>query len=195
MDKKFYYKTPALVAMTLAGTTLVSHQVNAEEQTTNKENKNIIEQHDNASQIQDEQKELKSQSLNVSGTKEYKDPSIIDEPKQEVENTADESVKPTSNEDEQKSDVASSEDNSEVTNNEDVSEDTAQTASNEDEQNSDVATTEDNSDVTNNEDVSEDLAQPTSNEEEQKSDVAFIEDNTEVTSNQEVSEDTAQTAF
>ncbi|QYG31198.1 glucosaminidase domain-containing protein [Mammaliicoccus sciuri] len=194
MDKKFYYKTPALVAMTLAGTTLVSHQVNAEEQTTNKENKNIIEQHDNASQIQDEQKELKSQSLNVSGTKEYKDPSIIDEPKQEVENTADESVKPTSNEDEQKSDVASSEDNSEVTNNEDVSEDTAQTASNEDEQNSDVATTEDNSDVTNNEDVSEDLAQPTSNEEEQKSDVASIEDNTEVTSNQEVSEDTAQTA-
>ncbi len=194
MDKKFYYKTPALVAMTLAGTTLVSHQVNAEEQTTNKENKNIIEQHDNASQIQDEQKELKSQSLNVSGTKEYKDPSIIDEPKQEVENTADESVKPTSNEDEQKSDVASSEDNSDVTNNEDVSEDTAQTASNEDEQNSDVATTEDNSDVTNNEDVSEDLAQPTSNEEEQKSDVASIEDNTEVTSNQEVSEDTAQTA-
>ena len=194
MDKKFYYKTPALVAMTLAGTTLVSHQVNAEEQTTNKENKNIIEQHDNASQIQDEQKELKSQSLNVSGTKEYKDPSIIDEPKQEVENTADESVKPTSNEDEQKSDVASSEDNSEVTNNEDVSEDTAQTASNEDEQKSDVATTEDNSDVTNNEDVSEDLAQPTSNEEEQKSDVASIEDNTEVTSNQEVSEDTAQTA-
>ncbi|MCJ0912789.1 glucosaminidase domain-containing protein [Mammaliicoccus sciuri] len=194
MDKKFYYKTPALVAMTLAGTTLVSHQVNAEEQTTNKENKNIIEQHDNASQIQDEQKELKSQSLNVSGTKEYKDPSIIDEPKQEVENTADESVKPTSNEDEQKSDVASSEDNSEVTNNEDVSEDTAQTASNEDEQNSDVATTEDNSDVTNNEDVSEDLAQPTSNEEEQKSDVASIEDNTEGTSNQEVSEDTAQTA-
>ncbi|MEB7805271.1 GW dipeptide domain-containing protein [Mammaliicoccus fleurettii] len=80
MDKKFYYKTPALVAMTLAGTTLVSHQVNAEE-TSNQDNKNIIEQHNNASQIQDEQKELKSQSLNVSGTKTYKDPSIIDEPK------------------------------------------------------------------------------------------------------------------
>ncbi|WP_275583032.1 GW dipeptide domain-containing protein [Mammaliicoccus sp. H-M34] len=80
MDKKFYYKTPALVAMTLAGTTLVSHQVNAEE-TSSKDNKNIIEQHNNASQIQDEQKELKSQSLNVSGTKTYKDPSIIDEPK------------------------------------------------------------------------------------------------------------------
>ncbi|MFC6402060.1 glucosaminidase domain-containing protein [Mammaliicoccus sciuri] len=192
MDKKFYYKTPALVAMTLAGTTLVSHQVNAEEQTTYKENKNIIEQHDNASQIQDEQKELKSQSLNVSGTKEYKDPSIIDEPKQEVENTAHASVQPTSNEDEQNSDVASTEDNTEVTNNEDVSEDTAQTASNEEEQNSDVASSEDNTDVTNNEDVSDDSVQPTSNEEEQNSDVAPTEDNSDVTNNEEVSDDSVQ---
>ncbi|MDT0670508.1 hypothetical protein RM616_13060, partial [Mammaliicoccus sciuri] len=162
MDKKFYYKTPALVAMTLAGTTLVSHQVNAEEQTTNKENKNIIEQHDNASQIQDEQKELKSQSLNVSGTKEYKDPSIIDEPKQEVENTADATVQPTSNEDEQDTEVAPTEDNSEVTNNQEVSEDTTQPTSNEEEQNSDVVPTEDNTEVTNNQEVADDSVQPTS---------------------------------
>ncbi|WP_279390824.1 N-acetylmuramoyl-L-alanine amidase [Mammaliicoccus sciuri] len=194
MDKKFYYKTPALVAMTLAGTTLVTHQVNAEEQTTNKENKNIIEQHDNASQIQDEQKELKSQSLNVSGTKEYKDPSIIDEPKQEVENTADESVQPTSNEEEQNSDVASTEDNAEVSNNEDVSDDSVQPTSNEEEQNTNVTSTEDNAEVSNNEEVSEDSTQPTSNEEEQNSEVASSEDNTEVTNIEEVSEDTAQTA-
>ncbi|MCJ0933839.1 glucosaminidase domain-containing protein [Mammaliicoccus sciuri] len=186
MDKKFYYKTPALVAMTLAGTTLVSHQVNAEEQTTNKENKNIIEQHDNASQIQDEQKELKSQSLNVSGTKEYKDPSIIDGPNQKVENTTNESVQPTSNEVEQDTDVTSAEDNTEV------SEDTTQPTSNEENQNSDVASSEDNSEVTNNDEVSEDTTQPTSNEENQNSDVASSEDNTEVNNNQEVSEDTTQ---
>ncbi|PTK23641.1 N-acetylmuramoyl-L-alanine amidase [Mammaliicoccus sciuri] len=192
MDKKFYYKTPALVAMTLAGTTLVSHQVNAEEQTTNKENKNIIEQHDNASQIQDEQKELKSQSLNVSGTKEYKDPSIIDEPKQEVENTADASVQPTSNEDEQNSDVASTEDNTSVTNNQEVSENTTQPSSNEDEQNSDVASSEDNTEVTNNQEVSENTAQTTSNEEKQDSEVASSEDNSDVTNNEEISEDTVQ---
>ncbi|WP_325876941.1 N-acetylmuramoyl-L-alanine amidase [Mammaliicoccus sciuri] len=219
MDKKFYYKTPALVAMTLAGTTLVSHQVNAEEQTTNKENKNIIEQHDNASQIQDEQKELKSQSLNVSGTKEYKDPSIIDGPNQKVENTTNESVQPTSNEVEQdtdvtsaedntevsedttqptsneenqNSDVASTDDNSEVTNNDEVSEDTTQPTSNEENQNSDVASSEDNSEVTNNDEVSEDTTQPTSNEENQNSDVASSEDNSEVTNNDEVSEDTTQ---
>ncbi|MBF0718779.1 glucosaminidase domain-containing protein [Staphylococcus sciuri] len=219
MDKKFYYKTPALVAMTLAGTTLVSHQVNAEEQTTNKENKNIIEQHDNASQIQDEQKELKSQSLNVSGTKEYKDPSIIDGPNQKVENTTNESVQPTSNEVEQdtdvtsaedntevsedttqptsneenqNSDVASTDDNSEVTNNDEVSEDTTQPTSNEENQNSDVASSEDNSEVTNNDEVSEDTTQPTSNEENQNSDVASTDDNSEVTNNDKVSEDTAQ---
>ncbi|WP_070373020.1 N-acetylmuramoyl-L-alanine amidase [Mammaliicoccus sciuri] len=186
MDKKFYYKTPALVAMTLAGTTLVSHQVNAEEQTTNKENKNIIEQHDNASQIQDEQKELKSQSLNVSGTKEYKDPSIIDGPNQKVENTTNESVQPTSNEVEQDTDVTSAEDNTEV------SEDTTQPTSNEENQNSDVASTDDNSEVTNNDKVSEDTAQSTSNEEDQKTEVASSEDNTEVNNNQEVSEDTTQ---
>ncbi|WP_279390444.1 N-acetylmuramoyl-L-alanine amidase [Mammaliicoccus sciuri] len=192
MDKKFYYKTPALVAMTLAGTTLVTHQVNAEEQTTNKENKNIIEQHDNASQIQDEQKELKSQSLNVSGTKEYKDPSIIDEPKQEVENTADATVQPTSNEEEQNSDVASTEDNTEITNNEDVSDDSVQNTSNEEKQNSDVASIEDNTEITNNEDVSDDSVQPTSNEEKQNSDVASIEDNTEITNNEDVSDDSVQ---
>ncbi|MEB7839247.1 glucosaminidase domain-containing protein [Mammaliicoccus sciuri] len=219
MDKKFYYKTPALVAMTLAGTTLVSHQVNAEEQTTNKENKNIIEQHDNASQIQDEQKELKSQSLNVSGTKEYKDPSIIDGPNQKVENTTNESVQPTSNEVEQDTDVTSAEDNtevsedttqptsneenqnsdvastdnnSEVTNNDEVSEDTTQPTSNEENQNSDVASSEDNSEVTNNDEVSEDTTQPTSNEENQNSDVASTDDNSEVTNNDKVSEDTAQ---
>ncbi|MFV5767960.1 glucosaminidase domain-containing protein [Mammaliicoccus sciuri] len=186
MDKKFYYKTPALVAMTLAGTTLVSHQVNAEEQTTNKENKNIIEQHDNASQIQDEQKELKSQSLNVSGTKEYKDPSIIDGPNQKVENTTNESLQPTSNEVEQDTDVTSAEDNTEV------SEDTTQPTSNEENQNSDVASSEDNSEVTNNDEVSEDTAQSTSNEENQNSDVASSEHNTEVNNNQEVSEDTTQ---
>ncbi|WP_325880190.1 GW dipeptide domain-containing protein [Mammaliicoccus sciuri] len=192
MDKKFYYKTPALVAMTLAGTTLVSHQVNAEEQTTNKENKNIIEQHDNASQIQDEQKELKSQSLNVSGTKEYKDPSIIDEPNQKVENTTNESVQPTSNEEDQNTDVASTEDNSEVTNNDEVSEDTTQPTSNEEDQNTDVASTEDNSEVTNNDEVSEDTTQSTSNEEDQKTEVASTDDNSEVTNSDEVSEDTTQ---
>jgi bifunctional autolysin len=91
MDKKFYYKTPAIVAMTLAGTTLVTHQVNAEETKSNKDS-NIIEQHDNASQIQKEKQELKNQSLNISGSKEYKDPSIIDDVETTEQQTSNETT-------------------------------------------------------------------------------------------------------
>ncbi|WP_436878503.1 N-acetylmuramoyl-L-alanine amidase, partial [Mammaliicoccus sciuri] len=92
----------------------------------------------------------------------------------------------------QNSDVASTDDNSEVTNNNEVSEDTTQPTSKEENQNSDVASTDDNSEVTNNNEVSEDTTQPTSKEENQNSDVASTEDNSEVTNNNEVSEDTAQ---
>ncbi|WP_415363014.1 Bifunctional autolysin Atl / N-acetylmuramoyl-L-alanine amidase/ endo-beta-N-acetylglucosaminidase [Mammaliicoccus lentus] len=91
MDKKFYYKTPAIVAMTLAGTTLVTHQVNAEETKSNKDS-NIIEQHDNANQIQKEKQELQNQSLNISGSKEYKDPSIIDDVETTEQQTSNETT-------------------------------------------------------------------------------------------------------
>ncbi|MER2035740.1 hypothetical protein, partial [Mammaliicoccus vitulinus] len=119
MDKKFYYKTPALVAMTLAGTTLVSHQVNAE-QTTNNDNKNIIEQHNNASQIQGEQKELKNQSLSVSGSKAYKDPSIIDEPSKNEDTTKsnDSTLDLASTENAQDTELNATQDTSNVANSE-----------------------------------------------------------------------------
>ncbi|MEX6218805.1 hypothetical protein [Mammaliicoccus sciuri] len=52
----------------------------------------------------------------------------------------------------------------EVANNEEVSEDTTQTTSNEDDQDTEVA---------NNEEVSEDTTQTTSNEDDQNSNVAF----------------------
>ncbi|MEB8093190.1 glucosaminidase domain-containing protein [Mammaliicoccus lentus] len=91
MDKKFYYKTPAIVAMTLAGTTLVTHQVNAEETKSNKDS-NIIEQHDNANQIQKEKQELQNQSLNISGSKEYKDPSINDDVETTEQQTSNETT-------------------------------------------------------------------------------------------------------
>ncbi|WP_325987540.1 N-acetylmuramoyl-L-alanine amidase, partial [Mammaliicoccus sciuri] len=98
----------------------------------------------------------------------------------------------TSNEEDQKTEVASSEDNTEVNNNQEVSEDTTQSISNEVDQKTEVASTDDNSEVTNNDEVSEDTAQSTSNEEDQKTEVASSEDNTEVNNNQEVSEDTTQ---
>ncbi|MCP1288369.1 glucosaminidase domain-containing protein, partial [Mammaliicoccus sciuri] len=91
-----------------------------------------------------------------------------------------------------KTEVASSEDNTEVNNNQEVSEDTTQPTSNEVDQGTNVTSTDDNSEVTNNNEVSEDTAQSTSNEEDQDTDVASTEDNSEVTNNNEVSEDTTQ---
>ncbi|WP_436875778.1 hypothetical protein, partial [Mammaliicoccus sciuri] len=67
----------------------------------------------------------------------------------------------TSNEEDQKTEVASSEDNTEVNNNQEVSEDTTQSISNEVDQKTEVASTDDNSEVTNNDEVSEDTAQST----------------------------------
>ncbi|MDT0697007.1 peptidoglycan recognition protein family protein, partial [Mammaliicoccus sciuri] len=106
---------------------------------------------------------------------------------------ADDSVQPTSNEDEQNSEVASTEDNTEVINNQEVAEDSVQPTSNEDEQDTEVASSEDNTEVTNNQEVADDSVQPTSNEEEQNSDVAPTEDNSDVTNNEEISEDITQT--
>ncbi|MCY1053441.1 hypothetical protein, partial [Mammaliicoccus sciuri] len=65
--------------------------------------------------------------------------------------------------------------NSEVTNNDEVSEDTTQSTSNEEDQKTKVASTDDNSEVTNSDEVSEDTTQSTSNEEDQDTDVASTE--------------------
>ncbi|MBM6628892.1 glucosaminidase domain-containing protein [Mammaliicoccus vitulinus] len=155
MDKKFYYKTPALVAMTLAGTTLVSHQVNAE-QTTNNDNKNIIEQHNNASQIQGEQKELKNQSLSVSGSKAYKDPSIIDEPIKNEDTTKsnDSTLDLASTENAQDTELNATQDTSNVANSEEpASKNVADQDSNKDVENNtteDTSNTVDSVDTTSN---------------------------------------------
>ncbi|QTN12484.1 glucosaminidase domain-containing protein [Mammaliicoccus vitulinus] len=155
MDKKFYYKTPALVAMTLAGTTLVSHQVNAE-QTTNNDNKNIIEQHNNASQIQGEQKELKNQSLSVSGSKAYKDPSIIDEPSKNEDTTKsnDSTLDLASTENAQDTELNATQDTSNVANSEEpASKNVADQDSNKDVENNttkDTSNTVDSVDTTSN---------------------------------------------
>ncbi|MEB6230959.1 N-acetylmuramoyl-L-alanine amidase, partial [Mammaliicoccus sciuri] len=105
---------------------------------------------------------------------------------------SEDTTQPTSNEEDQNTDVTSTDANSEVTNNDEVSEDTTQSTSNEEDQDTDVASTADNSEVTNNDEVSEDTTQPTSNEEDQNTDVTSTDANSEVTNNDEVSEDTTQ---
>ncbi|WP_239739066.1 N-acetylmuramoyl-L-alanine amidase, partial [Mammaliicoccus sp. D-M20] len=105
---------------------------------------------------------------------------------------SEDTTQPTSKEENQNSDVASTEDNSEVTNNNEVSEDTAQSTSNEEDQKTEVASSEDNTEVNNNQEVSEDTTQSTSNEVDQDTDVTTTEDNTEEINNEQVSDDLAQ---
>ncbi|WP_394877750.1 glucosaminidase domain-containing protein [Mammaliicoccus lentus] len=199
MDKKFYYKTPAIVAMTLAGTTLVTHQVNAEETKSNKDS-NIIEQHDNANQIQKEKQELQNQSLNISGSKEYKDPSIIDdvetteqqtsnETTQEnnYSNVANNSIENSSNQekaqDDDTSDNVSAEDNaSDVEQNSDVNtKEQAEDDNASDDTTSDNVTAEDNSsDVEQDSDENvnnQDQAEDDNTSDDTTSDNVSVEDN------------------
>ncbi|WP_323710589.1 glucosaminidase domain-containing protein [Mammaliicoccus lentus] len=170
MDKKFYYKTPAIVAMTLAGTTLVTHQVNAEETKSNKDS-NIIEQHDNANQIQKEKQELKNQSLNISGSKEYKDPSIIDdvetteqqtsnETTQEnnYSNVANNSIENSSNQEKVQDDATSDNVNAED-NTSDVEQDSDVNANDQKQVKDDNASDDDTSDNVNAEDNASDVEQ------------------------------------
>ena len=192
MDKKFYYKTPALVAMTLAGTTLVSHQVNAE-QTTNNDNKNIIEQHNNASQIQGEQKELKNQSLSVSGSKAYKDPSIIDEPSKNEDTTKsnDSTLDLASTENAQDTELNATQDTSNVANSEEpASKNVAEQDSNKDVENN---TTEDTSNAMDSEDTtSNNVADQDGNKDVENNstqDTSNVTDSVDTTSNNVAEQD------
>ena len=202
MDKKFYYKTPAIVAMTLAGTTLVTHQVNAEETKSNKDS-NIIEQHDNANQIQKEKQELQNQSLNISGSKEYKDPSIIDdvetteqqtsnETTQEnnYSNVANNSIENSSNQEKVQDDATSDNVNAED-NTSDVEQDSDVNANDQEQAEDDNTSDDTTSDNVNAEDNSSDVEQDSdekSNDQEQAKD-----DNTsdDTTSNNVNAEDNA----
>ncbi|MEB6096510.1 N-acetylmuramoyl-L-alanine amidase [Mammaliicoccus sciuri] len=85
-----------------------------------------------------------------------------------------------SNEVDQKTEVASTDDNSEVTNNDEVSEDTAQSTSNEEDQKTEVASSEDNTEVNNNQEVSEDTTQSISNEVDQDTEVVNSTQNAKV---------------
>ncbi|WP_323702818.1 glucosaminidase domain-containing protein [Mammaliicoccus sp. Dog046] len=161
MDKKFYYKTPTLVAMTLAGSTLVTHQVNAAENANN-DNTNIIDQHDNASQIQNKQKELKSQSLNVSGTKEYKDPSIIEDPNLNKENTVTDNTQATDSSqpvaDDNTQDTTATDEQSNVDDSTQASTDTTQPVA--DDNTQDTTATDEQSNVDDSTQASTDTTQP-----------------------------------
>ncbi|HHU6750615.1 TPA: GW dipeptide domain-containing protein [Staphylococcus pseudintermedius] len=77
MVKKFGYKTPTIVALTLAGTAFSAHQANAAEQVApEKTPTNVLD--DQYALKQADDAKPTTQRTTLAGSKEYKDPSQID---------------------------------------------------------------------------------------------------------------------
>ncbi|QHW36537.1 autolysin [Staphylococcus ursi] len=77
MVKKFGYKTPTIVALTLAGTAFSAHQANAAEQVVpEKTPTNVLDDQYALKQVDDAKQT--TQATTLAGSKEYKDPSQID---------------------------------------------------------------------------------------------------------------------
>ncbi|WMZ86101.1 hypothetical protein QS429_12165 [Staphylococcus pseudintermedius] len=77
MVKKFGYKTPTIVALTLAGTAFSAHQANAAEQVAPEKTPTNVLDDQYALKQADDAKQT-TQGTTLAGSKEYKDPSQID---------------------------------------------------------------------------------------------------------------------
>ncbi|UXS36288.1 glucosaminidase domain-containing protein [Staphylococcus delphini] len=77
MVKKFGYKTPTIVALTLAGTAFSGHQANAAEQVAPEKTPTNVLDDQYALKQADDAKQT-TQGTTLAGSKEYKDPSQID---------------------------------------------------------------------------------------------------------------------
>ncbi|PNZ96397.1 autolysin, partial [Staphylococcus delphini] len=77
MVKKFGYKTPTIVALTLAGTAFSGHQANAAEQVAPEKTPTNVLDDQYALKQADDAKQT-PQGTTLAGSKEYKDPSQID---------------------------------------------------------------------------------------------------------------------
>jgi len=80
MPKKFNYKAPSIIALTLAGTALTTHHAHASEKTQDQTpNKNVLND-DNALKESEQIKgDVSKPTTNISGTQAYQDPTVIKE--------------------------------------------------------------------------------------------------------------------
>ena len=87
MAKKFNYKLPSMVALTLFGTAFTAHQANAAEQPQNQSNhKNVLDDQTALKQAEKAKSEVTQSTTNVSGTQTYQDPTQV-QPKQDTQST------------------------------------------------------------------------------------------------------------
>ncbi|CDR65625.1 bifunctional autolysin [Staphylococcus schweitzeri] len=78
MAKKFNYKLPSMVALTLVGSAVTAHQVQAAETTQDQTaNKNVLDSNKVKATTEQAKAEVKNPTQNISGTQVYQDPSIV----------------------------------------------------------------------------------------------------------------------
>ena len=87
MAKKFNYKLPSMVALTLFGTAFTAHQANAAEQPQDQSNhKNVLDDQTALKQAEKAKSEVTQSTTNVSGTQTYQDPTQV-QPEQDTQST------------------------------------------------------------------------------------------------------------
>ncbi|MDT3959699.1 hypothetical protein RPL90_07345, partial [Staphylococcus kloosii] len=78
MPKKFNYKAPSIIALTLAGTALTTHHAHASEKTQDQTpNKNTLNDDNALKESEQIKSDVSKPTTNVSGTQAYQDPTII----------------------------------------------------------------------------------------------------------------------
>jgi bifunctional autolysin len=78
MPKKFNYKAPSIIALTLAGTALTTHHAHASEKTQDQTpNKNTLNDDNALKESEQIKSDVIKPTTNVSGTQAYQDPTII----------------------------------------------------------------------------------------------------------------------
>lgn len=78
MAKKFNYKLPSMVALTLVGSAVTAHQVQAAEMTQDQTtNKNVLDSNKVKATTEQAKAEVKNPTQNISGTQVYQDPAIV----------------------------------------------------------------------------------------------------------------------
>ena len=108
--KKFNYKAPSIIALTLAGTALTTHHAQASEKTQDQTtNKNVLDDNSTVKQAEQTKSEVSNPTTNVSGTQAYKDPSVVEETQNEATSTYDAKLDELTNEDSAQNNEATTE--------------------------------------------------------------------------------------
>ncbi|UXS67293.1 N-acetylmuramoyl-L-alanine amidase [Staphylococcus chromogenes] len=77
MVKKIGYKTPSIIALTIAGTAISAHHVDAAENTTQQAPEKVIDSENALQQAEQAKSATTSQQATISGTQSYQDPTQV----------------------------------------------------------------------------------------------------------------------